>query len=383
MNSSDSQGNSKPLFVGYPNVGDRKAFDELVDGIFERNWFTNNGVLVQQLEQTLSEYLGVKHCVLVCNATIGLQLVCQVLGLKGEVIVPAYTFVATAHAAHTLGLDVVFADVLPDTHLIDPISVEKLVNEKTAAIVGVHLWGNCCDVPKISAIAEKHGIPHMYDAAHAFACRHNGRSIGSFGLCEVFSFHATKFFNTFEGGAITTDDDELANNLRRSRNFGFNGPDSVVALGTNAKMSEVCAAMGLANFPSVDKFINRNRENHRLYVEGLAGVPGIRLLDYANQERNNWQYIVIEIDAETFGRTRDELYEELQKHQVLAKRYFKPGVHKMEPYCSTQPKISLDVTERLCEQVLCLPNGCGIEGTDISRVCSVIRSTQRIGTSKE
>ena len=164
MNSSDSQGNSKPLFVGYPNVGDRKAFDELVDGIFERNWFTNNGVLVQQLEQTLSEYLGVKHCVLVCNATIGLQLVCQVLGLKGEVIVPAYTFVATAHAAHTLGLDVVFADVLPDTHLIDPISVEKLVNEKTAAIVGVHLWGNCCDVAKISAIAEKHGIPHMYDA---------------------------------------------------------------------------------------------------------------------------------------------------------------------------------------------------------------------------
>ena len=120
-----------------------------------------------------------------------------------------------------------------------------------------------------------------------------------------------------------------------------------------------------------------------MYVEGLAGVPGIRLLDYANQERSNWQYIVIEIDAETFGHTRDELYEELQKHQVLAKRYFKPGVHKMEPYCSTQPRISLDVTERLCEQVLCLPNGCGIEGTDISRVCNVIRSTQRHGTSKE
>ena len=147
MNSSDSQNNSKPLFVGYPNVGDREAFDELVDGIFERNWFTNNGVLVQQLEQTLSEYLGVKHCVLVCNATIGLQLVCQVLGLKGEVIVPAYTFVATAHAAHTLGIDVVFADVLPDTHLINPVSVEQLINEKTAAIVGVHLWGKLLRCP--------------------------------------------------------------------------------------------------------------------------------------------------------------------------------------------------------------------------------------------
>lgn len=383
MNPSDDYSNSKPLFVGYPNVGDREAFDELVDGIFERNWFTNNGVLVQRLEQTLSEYLEVKHCVLVCNATIGLQLVCQVLGLKGEVIVPAYTFVATAHAARTVGLDVVFADTLPDTHLIDPASVEKLVNAKTAAIVGVHLWGNCCDVPGITAIAEKHGVPHMYDAAHAFGCRYNGRSVGSFGLCEVFSFHATKFFNTFEGGAITTDDDDLANSLRRSRNFGFIGPDSVVALGTNAKMSEICAAMGLANFPSVKKFIDKNRANHSLYAEGLAGVPGIRLLDYADQEQSNWQYIVIEVDAEKFGCARDDLYCELQKHKVIAKRYFKPGVHKMEPYCSTQPKVSLDVTERLCEQVLCLPNGCGIDDADINRVCNVIRSTHHHGASEE
>jgi dTDP-4-amino-4,6-dideoxygalactose transaminase len=364
------------LLVGYPNVGRRDVFDQLVDEMFQRNWFTNNGNLVQRLEATLADYLEVKHCVLVCNATIGLQLVCQALELQGEVIVPAYTFVATAHAARAAGLDIVFADVLPETHLIDPKCVEQLMSSKTAAIIGVHVWGQACDVSAIGTIANNHGVRHMYDAAHAFGCRHLGTSIGNFGECEVFSFHATKFFNTFEGGAITTNNDQLAEKLRLARNFGFSGPDCVVSMGTNAKMSEVCAAMGLANFSEIPRFIETNRQHHLSYKKGLSDIKGIQLLDYAQQDRSNWQYIVIEINAEEFGVSRDELYIALHKENVFARRYFKPGVHRMEPYCSIEKKseISLAITERLCDQILCLPNGSGIQLGDVERICGIIRA---------
>jgi dTDP-4-amino-4,6-dideoxygalactose transaminase len=239
------------------------------------------------------------------------------------------------------------------------------------------LWGRPCDTSAIEAIAARHQLPVIYDAAHAFGCRHRGRPIGGFGSCEVFSFHATKFFSTFEGGAITTNDDALADQVRLARNFGFTGPDAVAALGTNGKMTEVSAAMGIANLPCVRRFISVNQQNHGTYRTGLANAPGIRLMDFDDVEQSNWQYVVIEVDARVAGVSRDEIYDALKENGILAKRYFFPGCHRMEPYATQFPeqRERLPITDDLCGRVLCLPNGTAVSREDIDRVCDVIRRT--------
>ena len=196
------------LHVGRPNIGDRQAFMERVDTIFDNRWFSNNGPYVQQLENQLAEYLDVKHCILLTNGTIGLEIAVRALELTGEVIIPSFTFIATAHALQWQEITPVFCDIAPNSHHIDPAEIEKHITPRTSAILGVHVWGNACDVNAIAELAEKHNLKVLYDAAHAFGCSHQGRMIGNFGELEVFSFHATKFFNTFEGGAITTNDDE-------------------------------------------------------------------------------------------------------------------------------------------------------------------------------
>ena len=361
------------LHVGAPNVGDRAQFDRLVDGIFDRRWFTNNGQVVGKLESKLCEYLGVKHCVAVCNATLGLQLAFEALNLSGEIIMPAFTFVATPHAAMWRGLAPVFADVKRDDHTICAKSVDTLITDNTSAIVGVHLWGNPCDTAAIEKIASDRGLAVVYDAAHAFGCGAE-RPVGSFGDCEVFSFHATKFFNTFEGGAITTNNDELAEQLRASRSFGFAGMDNVTGLGTNAKMPEICAAMGLSILPVVDRLVQTNRYNHNLYQAHLEDVPGLRLLRYDHLRQSNWQYVVIEVN-EQFRISRDDLIEQLHQQKILARRYFYPGCHRMEPYRSS-PKhqnLSLPITESICERVVCLPTGSAVDESAVERVCRVIR----------
>ena len=345
------------LHVGAPNIGDRELFDRLVDGIFERRWFTNGGEVEKEFEAKLCDFLGVKHCIPVCNATIGLQLACHALELTGEVIVPAFTFVATPHAVRWEGLNPVFADIDRATHTICPKSVESLISDQTSAILGVHVWGQHCDTAALDAIASKHGLKLMYDAAHAFACGQDGTMIGNFGQCEVFSFHATKFFNTFEGGAIATNDDELAAKIRLMKNFGFSGPDSVIHLGTNAKMSEISAAMGLSVFAKLDEILAHNKKNYQQYKERLSGINGIRMFSYDQLSHANCQYIVLEIDDQQFGMSRDQLHQQLQTANIRARRYFYPGCHEMEPYRSHSriaPK-QLSKTESLCKKVLCLP----------------------------
>ena len=366
---------SKTLHVGGPNVGDRAMFNRLVDEMFDRRWFTNNGQLVQELEAKLAAYLEVKHCIAVCNATVGLQIACHALDLTGEVILPAFTFVATAHALRWVGLTPVFADIDPATHCLDPESVEQRVTERTSAIVGVHVWGQPCDTQALEAVAQRHGLEVVYDAAHAFGCRHLGQPLGNFGRCEVFSFHATKFFNTFEGGAITTNDDALAKKLRLMKNFGFAGVDHVTDLGTNGKMPEICAAMGLANLASIDDFLEVNRANHAAYREGLAGVAGIRVLDFSDVDKSNWQYVVIEVEERFFGRSRDALFEELNSQSIRARRYFFPGCHRMGPYvteCPEQIK-RLPCTDQVSSRTLCLPTGTAASLEDVRLVCDLIR----------
>jgi dTDP-4-amino-4,6-dideoxygalactose transaminase len=362
---------AEPLHVGRPNVGDRAQFHELMDQCFDRRWLTNNGPLVQQLEARIASYLGVKHCFATCNATVAIEIAIRALGLSGEVIVPSFTFIATAHAVSWLGLTPVFADIDPALHLLDPESVRRAITRRTSAILAVHTWARPAPVDELQALADQYELRLFFDAAHAFGCSYGERMIGNFGACEVFSFHATKFFNTFEGGAITTNDDQLADELSKMRNFGFAGYDNVVELGTNGKMSEACAAMGLANLDSIDAVVNVNRRNHRLYADGLKGVPEVRLLPHNDGDPTNWQYVVLEILPE-FGFSRDYVLAALQAENVMARRYFWPGCHRMPAYRTLAGAVALPNTDAVASRVVVLPTGTSVGPAHIEAICGVL-----------
>ena len=365
----------QPLHVGRPNLGDRQRLLARMEEVLDRRWFTNDGPLVQEFEGRLVEWTGTKHCIAACNGTVALELAVRAAGLEGEVIVPAFTFVATAHALQWLGLRPVFCDIERESHTIDPDRIEELITPRTAAIVGVHLWGRPCRIDRLQAIADRHGLKLLFDAAHAFGCSWRGRAVGGFGLAEVFSFHATKFVNAFEGGAIATNDDQLAARLRLMRNFGFAGYDQVVSLGVNGKMSEVSAAMGLTSLESCPEFIAANRRNYETYRRELSGVAGLSILDYPPAERANYQYIVVEVDAEKAGLGRDELVEVLWAENVLARRYFYPGCHRMAPYASQKPRRPAPVTELVAGRVLLLPTGGAVGPAELTAVCNIVRTT--------
>src|SRR2546426_4772230 len=371
------------LHVGRPNVGDRRRLLERVNDILDRNWLTNNGPYVQELERRVADFVGVKHCIATCNGTVALELATRALGLSGEVILPSFTFIATAHSLQWQEITPVFADVDPLTHTLDPVRVEQMITPRTSGMIGVHLWGRGCNVEALTDIARRRNLTLLFDAAHAFACSHNGRMIGGFGDAEVFSFHATKFFNTFEGGAVVTNNDELARKIRLMKNFGFSGLDNVIYIGTNGKMSEVSAAMGLTSLESIADFISINRHNYHTYREKLREVQGIKLLAYDETEWNNYQYIVLEIAETQTGLNRDELLQILRAESVLARRYFYPGCHRMEPYRSFFPHagLVLPVTEKLAECVLQLPTGASVGPEEINTVCEIIQFA--VGSSHE
>ena len=369
--------------VGRPNIGDSVTFLSRAADILQRQWLTNDGKYVRELEERLSAFLGVRHTIAVTNATIGLELLTRALGLTGEVIVPSFTFVASAHALTLAGVTPVFTDVLSSTHCLDPEAVEANISQNTSAILGVHLWGNVCNTKKLDSIASRHDLVMIYDAAHAFGCRSGDGRVGGFGRAEVFSFHATKVFNSFEGGCVTTNDDELAHKLRLTRNFGFAGYDNVVNLGTNAKMTEICAAMGLTNLESFELCVAANRANAERYHEELATIPGIKLISpfvdsEVSMSMTNAQYIVVEVSPMSFPLTRDELMTVLWREGVIARRYFYPGCHNMEPYKSTSAESvdvvlkRLPITEYLCRNVLVLPTGTATKACDISVICGII-----------
>jgi dTDP-4-amino-4,6-dideoxygalactose transaminase len=355
----------EPLHVGRPNLGDRAAFLKHVDAMLDRRWLSNNGPLVQEFEQRIAKYLNAKHCVAMCNGTIALEIAIRAIDLSGEVIVPSYTFVATAHALHWQGITPVFADIDPTTHNLDPDAVRRMITPRTTGIIGVHLWGRGAPVQALQAIADEHGLQLMFDAAHAFGCSYQGKMIGNFGACEVLSFHATKFFNTLEGGAVVTNDDALAEKMRLMRNFGFAGLDNVIHPGINGKMTEICAAMGLTNLDSLDGFIAANRKNYLEYQQKLQPVKGVKLIAYDDTEKNNFQYIVIEL-ADQFLGSRDEVVQALQAENILARKYFWPGCHRMRPYRDLYPHsgLLLKETESVAGRVIILPTGATLpEGT--------------------
>ena len=366
---------AEPLHVGRPNVGDRASLMERINIILDRNWLTNNGEFVREFERRVAESVGARHCIAMCNGTIALEIAVRALGIRGEVLVPSFTFVATVHALQWQEITPVFCDVDPATYTIDPGRLERMITPRTTAILGVHLWGRACDVAALENIARRRGLKLAFDAAHAFGCTYRGRPIGNFGDAEVFSFHATKFFNTFEGGAVVTNDDELAAKIRLMKNFGFYGYDNVIYIGTNGKMTEVSAAMGLTNLESLDLFIRANQANYRAYTEGLSGIRGIHLLPYPEQERSNYQYVVAEVDEREAGLSRDWLVDLLQAENILARRYFYPGCHRMEPYRSYFPHagLLLPETERLADRVISFPTGSSVGPPEVGAICRILR----------
>jgi dTDP-4-amino-4,6-dideoxygalactose transaminase len=363
------------LFVGRPNIGNRDRLLERINDMLDRRWLSNNGMFVQEFEQRVADYLGVNHCIAVCNGTIALELLIRALELKGEVIVPSFTFIATAHALQWQEITPVFCDIDPQTHTLNPWRVESQITPRTSGIIGVHVWGQPCDVDNLTEIAAKHHLKLMFDASHAFGCSHQGKMIGNFGSAEVFSFHATKFINTFEGGAIVTNDDALNQKLRLMKNFGFSGFDNVIYLGTNGKMSEISAAMGLTSLDSLEEFIEVNRRNYKSYQETLADIPGVSLFPVDEAELNNYQYIVLEIDEVQTQISRDLMVKILHAENVIARRYFYPGCHRMEPYRSYFPHagLLLPETQKLTHNVLVLPTGTAITHEEITQICQIIQ----------
>lgn len=365
----------EPLHVNKPNAVDRDRLISLIDPMLERRWFSD-GELVREFEQEIARLAGVRHCVATCNGTLALQIAFRALGLSGEVIVPSFTFIATVQALRWLDITPVYCDVDPVTQNIDPDQVERLITPRTTAILGVHLWGHACDVARLQAIADRHGLALVFDAAHALGCSYQGRPVGGFGIAEVFSFHATKFVNTGEGGAITTNDDVFAGKLRAERRFGLENGDGVLDAGTNGKMAEICAAMGLTYLERFDELIAANESTHRHYESELTDIPGVLLLPAVRSEKSNYQYVVTMIDEYRAGISRDELMRVLHAENILAKRYFHPGCHRIVPGRNGDSG-ALPVTEKLVQTVLVLPGGASVRAEEVQGVCDTLRLAVR------
>lgn len=364
----------QPHHVGQLNLPEWIAIEKAFRGIFERQWYANHGPLVNQLDGAFADYTGVRHAVSVTNGTVGLMVLARALAAEGEVIVPAFTFPATAQALSWAGLNPVFCDVDPVTHNLSAVAARALVTPRTVAILGVHLWGRACDPEGLQQLADEFGLYLIYDACHAVACTHGGRRIGYLGNAEVFSFHATKVLNGMEGGCITTNDDTLAAKLRTIRSFHPGSTYAQVPARINGKMSEAQAAFALLSLADLPRNIERNRNRHDLYRQKLAGLPGLALLDYPDRESNNYQYIVVDVDAMAAGLSRDDIFEVLQAENVVCRRHFYPGAHRMPPFRNAPEYrgLELPVTERLCQRLLLLPNGEPMDGDDVRRICDLL-----------
>ncbi len=362
------------LHVGRPNLPDQRKLFSRIERVLESKWLTNDGTNVQEFEKRIADFIGVRNCIATCNATVALEILARAADLQGEVIVPSFTFVATAHSLQWLGIRPVFCDIAADTHCLDPDRIEALITDRTTGIIGVHVWGRPCKVDHLSQIAQDHRLKLFFDASHAFGCSYQDRMIGSFGDAEVFSFHATKFLNTFEGGAIVTNNDYLADTMRQMRSFGFIDYDSVVSVGTNGKMNEVCAAMGLSSLDEMDDFIAVNRTNYHIYKRALPRTNGFLMMHYDEDAKNNFQYVVVKIEEESLGLSRDEILSILWKENVLARRYFYPGCHKMEPYRTMYDleNRELPITDHVAKQVLCLPTGTAVTSDRVLQICDLL-----------
>jgi len=373
-----------PFHVGRPNLGNRAKLMQRLNDILDRRWLSNFGHYVQTFEKQIAEISGTKHAIACANGTVALEIASRALNLHGEVIVPAFTFIATPHALQWQEITPVFADVKEEHHNLDPAQIERHITPKTTGILGVHLWGQACDTEAIEGIAKKRNLQVMYDASHAFGCDGAQGPIGGQGRATVFSFHATKFVNAGEGGAVVTNDDELATKMRLMKNFGFKTYDQVIHVGTNGKLDEFSAALGLTNLEAIDEIVAVNKANYETYRKELAGIPGIRLMEYRPKGKFNYQYVIAAVDP-SCAISRDSLIKVLWAENFLARKYFWPGCHRMEPYKSLFPNayLTLPVTEKVAAEILVLPTGQTVNAEVIRKAAELIRFVVQNGREIE
>ena len=346
----------------------------MLKDIWDRKWLTNNGHYHQELENALAEYLGVKYISLFTNGTLPLITALQAMRITGEVITTPYSFVATTHSIWWNGLKPVFVDVEEDTGNIDPEKIEAAITPHTTAIMPVHVYGTPCNTKRIQEIADVYGLKIIYDAAHAFGVRVNDQSILKAGDMSTLSFHATKVYNTVEGGALVCHDEATKNRIDYLKNFGFADETTVVAPGINSKMDEIRAAYGLLNLKQVDNAIASRRATAEQYRAALKDVPGIRMLKDIEGVRHNYAYFPIFINEKEYGMSRDALYEKLKEHNIYGRRYFYPLISTFSAYKgldSANPK-NLPIAHKLADQVLCLPMFAGLNDDGINRVITTI-----------
>lgn len=366
--------NQKQITVTSPLLPDLDDFHGLLKEIWDSKWVTNNGHFHKQLESALCQYLKVPYISLFTNGTLPLLTALQALRITGEVITTPYSFVATTHSIWWNDCKPVFVDIEESTCGIDPDKIEAAITPKTTAILPVHCYGKPCNMERIQAIAAKYGLKVIYDAAHAFGVEVNGKSVLEYGDMATLSFHATKVYNTLEGGALVTHDAETKKRIDYLKNFGFAGETEVVAPGINSKMDEVRAAYGLLNLGQVDKAIEQRHQVAIKYREALNNVKGIRFFDDIPGVRHNYSYYPIFVNAEEYGTTRDELYFKMKEQGVLGRRYFYPLISTFSTYKglpSADPE-NLPVATRIANEVICLPMHHGLSDGDLSKILAII-----------
>jgi len=364
----------EPVYVTRPSLPSKKDVYKKIDDIWASGWLTNMGPQHKRFEEALRQHLEARNISLFCNGTTALQLACQALRLSGEVITTPFTFAATPHVLYWNNLKPVFCDIKRDTFNMDPEKLESLISPYTTAIMPVHVFGYPCDINAIQEIAERYGIRVIYDAAHCFGVKVGGRPIGDYGDVSMFSFHATKIFHTFEGGALTYRDNRLKERLDLSKNFGFKGEESIVVPGINGKMNEFQSAIGLLMLDIVDDEIEKRRILTEVYRERLGEIPGIWFRDDMQGVTHNYYNFVITVEQKRFGIDRDTLYDRLKEFNIFSRKYFYPLCSQLQCYrqlLSASPA-NLPVAEDVTKKVLSLPLYGELSGGDIHRICDMI-----------
>ncbi len=364
------------IFVTQPFLPPLEEFTPYLQEIWENKWLTNNGKFHQELEKALCNYLGVKYISLFANGTLALITALQTLKITGEVITTPFSFVASTHSLWWNGIKPVFVDIEKESFNLNPDKIEAAITPHTTAILPVHVYGNPCKHDQIQKIADTYGLKVIYDAAHAFGVKQNGISIAGYGDLSVLSFHATKVFNTFEGGAIVCHDEKTKKRIDDLKNFGFHDETTVVAPGINAKMNEIQAAFGLLQLKYVDEAIARRKKIAERYRELLKEIKGINTFDEIENVTHNYSYFPILIDNIKYGRTRNDVFEKLKTENIYSRKYFYPLISNFSPYKSLESAMpdNLPVAEKIAAQVLCLPIYPVLEFSVLEKICNIIKT---------
>lgn len=360
------------ILVTRSSMPSMEEYIEEIRSIWDSHWLTNMGEKHKALQAELQKYMGVPAVELLTNGHMALELSLQAMNLQGEVITTPFTFASTTHAIVRNGLEPVFCDIDPETYTMDVTQIERLITDRTCAIMPVHVYGNVCNIEEIERIAHKYGLKVLYDAAHTFGETYKGQGIGNFGDASCFSFHATKVFNTIEGGAVCYRDPDMGRRLYELKNFGIHGPEEVDAVGANAKMNEFCAAMGLCNLRHVDEEIAKRRAVVERYREHLEGVDGLRLNVQQPEVRSNYAYFPVVFDENLFGASRNEVMDALAQNGIGARKYFYPLTNTFECFHGKYDVDATPVALHVAKRVLTLPLYADLSMEDVDRICKIV-----------